>query len=469
MIDVGAKRTRHREGMLTVRIIVVGCGKIGENILADLANEDHNVIAIDNDPVVIGNIGNIYDVMTVCGSGTDRSVLKEARVESAELFIACTSSDEVNMLSCFIARRMGAKHTVARIRNPEYNLDNLGFLKEQLDLSRAINPDRLAAKEMYNVLKLPWAVKIQTFSVRNFEIIEINLREDSPFTGVKLMDLRNKYKAKFLICVVGRGDKVYIPDGNFVLRPGDRVGLTAEPAEIQKLMKAAGIEKKYTKNVMILGGGRIAFYLAKMLSDSGVNVKIIEIDEEKCNKLSQQLPKVVVINGNGAQQELLFEEGLASADAFVSLTGMDEENILISIFASTHNVPTVITKVNQSTMVNMASRLGLDRVISPKELMSDVLVQYARALDNTRGSNVETLYNIMDDKAVVLEFNVSAEFHGTGIPLKDLRLKPGILIAGIIRSRMAIIPTGSDCIQVNDKVIILTENRRLNDLSDILK
>ncbi len=455
--------------MLAVRIIIVGCGKIGENILADLTNEDHNVIAIDNDPDVISNIGNIYDVMTVCGSGTDRSVLKEARVHSAEMFIACTSSDEVNMLSCFIARKMGAQNTIARIRNPEYNLDNLGFLKEQLDLSLAINPEMLAAKEMFNVLKLPSAVKIQTFSARNFEIIELIMREGSPFAGVKLMDLRNKYKAKFLICVVSRGDKVYIPDGNFILQPGDKVGLTAEPAEIQKLMKAAGIDKKHAKNILILGGGRIAFYLSKMLTAAGMGVKIIEIDEEKCNQLSQQLPKAVIINGNGAQQELLLEEGLNSVDAFVTLTGMDEENILISIFAANHNVPTVITKVNHNTLASLATKLGLDRVISPKEIMSDVLVQYARALENTKGSNVETLYNIMDDKAVVLEFNVSSEFNCTGIPIKDLRLKPGILIAGIIRHRMAIIPTGTDYIQEKDKVIILTENRRLNDLNDILK
>ncbi len=452
-----------------MRIIIVGCGKIGENILSDLTKEDHDVIAIDNDPDVVGNIGNIYDVITVCGSGTDRSVLKEARVESAEMFIACTSSDEVNMLSCFIARKMGAQNTIARIRNPEYNLDNLGFLKEQLDLSRAINPEMLAAREMFNVLKLPSAVKIQTFSVRNFEIIELILREDSPLTGVKLMDLRNKFKAKFLICVVGRGDKVYIPDGNFVLQPGDKIGLTAEPTEIQKLMKAAGIDKKHAKNILILGGSRIAFYLSKMLLASGMNVKIIEIDEEKCNTLSQQLPKAVIINGNGAQQELLLEEGLDSVDAFLTLTGMDEENILISIFATTHNVPTVITKVNHNTLANMAAKLGLDRVISPKEIMSDVLVQYARALENTKGSNVETLYNIMDDKAVVLEFNVSSEFKQTGIPIKELRLKPSILIAGIVRDRMAIIPTGNDFIKKGDKVIILTENKRLNDLSDILR
>ena len=452
-----------------MNIIIVGCGKIGETILADLVQEEHNLVAIDNDPAVISQIDNIYDVMAVCGNGTDCETLQEAHVERAELFIAATSSDELNMLSCYLAKRLGAKNTIARIRNPEYNMESLGFLKQQLGLSMAINPEMLAAREMFNILKLPSAVKIETFSNRNFEIIELILREGSALTGVRLMDLRNKYKAKFLICVVRRGEKVYIPDGNFILQPGDKIGLTAEPSEIQKFMRSVGIDKKQAKNVLILGGSRIAFYLAKMLTLSGNGVKIIEINPEKCQTLSDALPKAMVIQGNGAQQELLLEEGLESVDAFVSLTGMDEENILISIFASTHNVPTVITKVNRNELTDLAVKLGLDRVISPKDIMSDVLVQYARALENSKGSNVETLYNIMDGKAEVLEFNVSSDFRYQNIPLKDLKLRRGILVAGIIRDRKSIIPSGNDVILPEDKVIILTENQRLNELSDIIK
>lgn len=455
--------------MFRLRIIIVGCGKIGGTILGDLVQEGHDVVAIDNDPEVIEELSNIYDVMAVCGSGTDRSTLVEAGIVKTEMFIAATSSDEVNMLSCYIAKKLGAKNTIARIRNPEYNAENLGFLKQHLDLSMAINPEMLAAREMFNVLKLPYAVKIEKFSERNFEIIELVLREGSALTGIKLMDLRNKFKAKFLICVVGRGDNVYIPDGNFVLQPGDKIGLTAEPAEIQKLMKSVGTSKKQAQNVIILGGGKIAFYLSKMLLMSGGGVKIIEINQQRCESLAEALPKAVIINGDGAQQEILMEEGLDSADAFVSLTGMDEENILISIFASTHKVPTVITKVNRNELASMAAKLGLECIISPKEIMSDVILQYARALENSRGSNVETLYNIMDGKAEVLEFNVRADFKQTNIPLKDLRLKSGILIAGIIRDRKPIIPSGADVILENDKVIILTENQRLNDLKDIVR
>ena len=254
-----------------------------------------------------------------------------------------------------------------------------------------------------------------------------------------------------------------------MLYPGDKIGLTAEPSEIQKLMRALGIDKKQAKSVMILGGSRIAFYLSNMLIAAGNSVKIIERDEERCNEFSDSLDKAIVIHGDGAQQELLLEEGLDSIDAFVSLTGMDEENILISIFASTHGVPTVISKVNRNELADMASKLGLDCVISPKEIVTDVIVQYARALENSLGSNVETLYNIMDGKAEVLEFNVRSDFKQIGIKLKDMKLKSGILIAGIIRERRPIIPTGDDVILNNDKVIILAADQRLNDLSDIIK
>ena len=453
-----------------MNIIIVGCGKIGSTILESLVEEGHDVVGIDNDEQVITQITNVHDIMAVCGSGTDYDMLKEAGVANAEMFIAVTSSDELNMLSCYMAKKMGAKHTIARIRNPEYTQSNLGFLKQQLDLSMAINPESLAAVEMFNILKLPSAVKIQTFSRRNFEIIEMILKDKSALVGMKLMDLRNKINAKFLICVVQRGEDVYIPSGNFQLMAGDKIGLTASPSEIQKLMRSLKLDKKEAKDIMILGGSKIAYYLSKMLTASGNGVKIIEKDHDKCQELSESLDKVVIIEGDGAEQEILLEEGLNSLDAFVALTGMDEENILISIFASSHNVPTVITKVNRNELSGLASRLGLDCIVSPKKIVSDVIVRYARALENSRGSNVETLYNIMDDKAEVLEFNVRSDFKQVNIPLRDLTLKPNILIAGILRDRKPIIPTGDDMIMKNDKVVVVvTSDQRLNDLSDIVK
>jgi len=414
-------------------------------------------------------VTNIYDVMGVCGNGADSDALKEAGVADAELFIAVTGSDELNMLSCFLAKRLGAKHTIARIRNPEYNDSSLNFLKQELELSMAINPESLAARELYHILKLPTAAKIETFSRGNFEMIELRLKDDSPILGVPLSELRSRYDIKFLICVVQRGDEVYIPGGNFVLQAGDHIGLTASPSEIQKLVRALGLFSKQAKSVMILGGSRTAYYLTRRLLASGSDVKIVDKDRTLCEELCLSLPKAVIINGDGTHQELLLEEGLQDMDAFVSLTGIDEQNILLSFFASAQDVPKVISKVNSPELSAMAERLGLDCVISPRKIIADVLVRYARALQNSMGSTIETLYSLMDDQVEAIEFLVQDEPSLVNIPLKDLQLKSDILIAGIIRQRKPIIPTGNDAILPNDRVVLLAARQHIQELKDILK
>lgn len=452
-----------------MNIIVVGCGKIGSTILASLVSEGHDVVALENNPAVLEEITNIYDVMGVCGNGADCETLEEAGVDKAEMFVAVTGSDELNMLSCFLAKKMGAKHTIARIRNPEYNDRSLGFMRQQLNLSMAINPELLAAQELFNILKLPSAVKIEYFSGRNFEMVEMRLKQDSRLDGIRLNELRSKYHTQVLICAIQRGDQIYIPDGNFRLQSGDKISLTATPSEIQKLLKSIGVLQKQARNIMILGGSKTAYYLAKMLTATGNNVKIVDKNRDRCRQLCEDLPKAVIINGDGAQQELLLEEGLRSMDAFVALTGMDEENILISIFAASQNVSKVISKVNRSEFAYMAEHLGLDCIVSPKEITSDILVRYARALKNSMGSNVETLYKVLDGRAEALEFKVRAESKIVQKPLKDLHFKPNTLIAGIIRGRKTIIPTGEDMILPDDKVVVLAANQRLHDLSDIIK
>ena len=452
-----------------MNILIVGCGKIGSTILASLTAEGHNITAVELDRATLDEITNVYDVMGVCGNGADCETLAEAGVADAEMFIAVTGSDELNMLACYLAERMGARHTIARIRNPEYNDKSLNFMKQELGLSMAINPELLAAKELFHILKLPTAAKIETFSRGNFEMIELHLKEDSPLLGVPLHELRTRYNAKFLICVVQRGDEVHIPSGNFVLQAGDRIGLTAAPAEVQKLMRAMGIATKQAKDVMILGGSRTAFYLAKRLLAAGTDVKIIDRDRALCEDLCEALPKAVVIHGDGSHQELLLEEGIDDMDAFVSLTGMDEQNILLSFFASSQNVPKVISKVNRPELAAMATRLGLECIVSPRKIIADVLVRYARALHNSMGSTIETLYSLMDDRAEAIEFLVQDEPTLIDIPLKDLQLKPNILIAGIIRNRRPIIPTGDDRILAGDKVVLLVAGQRLQELKDILK
>lgn len=451
-----------------MKIIVVGCGKVGTSIISSLVSEGHDVVAIDASANVIEEIGNIYDVMCVCGSGTDCETLSEAGADKAELFVAVTGSDEFNMLSCFLAERMGAKHTIARIRNPEYNDKSLGFLRQHLGLTVSINPEWMAAKELFDILKIPAAASIETFSRGNIEMVGLVLKPDSPLNGVSLIELRKKYKANFLICAVQRGNEVYIPDGNFVLQSGDKIGFTAPPNEIPKLLKMLGLMQKSARNVMILGASRISYYLAKRLIAVGSSVKIIDTNRDRCREFSEKLPEAVIICGDGAEQELLLEEGIDSMDAFVAVTGIDELNILISKFAQSQNVPKVVAKVNRNQLADMANNLGLDSIISPKKSVSNVLARYARALENSVGSNIETLYKLMDGSVEALEFNVSADFKGANIPLKDLSLRPNTLIAGIIRKRKANIPTGNDVILPGDRVVVIVSGEKLMDLSDIL-
>lgn len=452
-----------------MKILIVGCGKIGTALVGSLCAEGHDIVAIDTDRKVLEDINNIYDVMCVCGNGADSDVLEEAGAEKAELIISVTNSDEINMLSCFFAKKMGTAHSVARIRKADYNDKSLSFMKQTLSLSLPLNPEYRVAGEFYNILKMPSAVKIENFSSGHFEMIELKLKSDSKLHGVTLSEMRSKFKSNFLICAVQRDGKVFIPSGNFALQGGDKIGVTADQTQMLNFLKEMDLIQKHTKNVIILGGSQSAYYLAKKLVDSGNKVRIIEQDLAKCEELSELLPNVSVINADGTQQEVLLEEGIERTDAFVALTGIDEENILISYFAQKKGVPKVITKINRDELMAITDDMGLDCVISPKKTVADMLTRYARALENSQGSKVETLYRLMDSNVEALEFTVGQDFKGTAMPLKELSLKPQILIAGIIRGRTAIIPAGDDFIQTGDRVIVIAGQRRLQDLSDILK
>ncbi len=452
-----------------MKIIINGCGKIGRTILASLVAEGHDVVVIDNDSSVVSNIAEIYDVMGVCGNGADWDVLSKAGPQNARLFISVTGSDELNMLSCFIAKRMGAHHTIARIRNPEYNDEGLGFMKQQLAISLIINPELLAAHELYNLLKLPSALKVENFSVRNFEMVELKLKENSALDNLKISDLRSKFKSEFLVCAVQRGDTAYIPDGSFILKNGDKIAVTAKPAQIVKFIRELGVQKTPAKNIMILGAGKTAYYLTKRLLQGSNAVTVVEKDEKVCEFFSDALPKALAVHGDGTDREILNEEGLDNMDAFVALTGTDEQNILISSYASSKDTPKVITKINRDELVPLAENLGLDTFISPKKLVSNVVVKYARALENSKDNSMETLYKVMDDRVEVLEFLVKENRDFTGVTFKELSLKPNILIAGIVRDRKVIIPSGDDMMLQGDKVIVFAANQRVNDLSDIIR
>ena len=452
-----------------MKIIVNGCGKIGTTILANLVAEGHDVTAIDTNPEVIQKLTNIYDVIGVCGNGADSDILSEANAKNNDLIISTADSDEINMLSCFLAKRMGTKNTVARVRNPEYNDKSLAFLRQNLEISLIINPELMASHELFNALKLPSAYKIEPFSVRNFEIVEFKIKEDSVLDGLKIYELRNKFKSKFLICAVQRGEEAYIPHGNFTLLAGDKIGVTGSVNEILHFFNELGIKRTAIKKVMILGASKTAVYLAKKLCQIGNSVTIIDKNRQKCEEISAELPKALVVNGDGSSQELLIEEGIESVDAVVSLTGLDELNVLISSYASSKNVPKVITKINRQELIPLAEHWGLDTVVSPRKTISNIVVGYARALENSKDSSVETLYKLMEDMVEALEFTVKDGLDFLNVPFKELKLKENILIAGIIRDRKTIIPSGEDVLLSGDKVVILAANQRINNLSDIIR
>ena len=453
-----------------MKIIVAGCGKAGKAVIESMVDEKHDVVAIDNDPRVITAITNTYDVMAICGHAASRELLMEAGISKTDLFLAFTENDEVNMLACFLARKLGARHTVARIRESSYNADGLQFLSEQLGLSMAMNPEYLTAEHLFDFLKLPSAVKVDTFAGKRIQILEMILRENSRLVGVTLSDLRKRCPVNFIVCAVKRGEETFIPKGAFSLQEGDKVAFMVKRSDTHKFLKATDIVQKQGRDVMILGGSSTAYYLTRLLAANNYSVKIIERDKARCDEMAEIVPNgATIICGDGMSQELLWEEGIKSTDAFVALTGEDEENILISFYALSQQVPKVVTKVNRNELAFLAEKLGLDCIISPQRMVADVLTRYARALNNSLGSKVETLYRLLDGNAEALEFVALSDCAILGKPLKELDLKENLIIAGIIRDRESIIPSGDDAIQAGDRVIVVAAELHLNDLSDVLR
>lgn len=453
-----------------MKIIIVGGGKVGKTIIESMLKEKHEVILVDNDPAVVGNVTNLYDVMGICANGTEYEKLLEAGADKADLFIAVTGSDELNMLSCFAAKKIGARHTVARVRNSEYNTASWGFMKQQLEISMAVNPEKLAAEAIYDILKLPSATKVESFTARSFEMIEIIVKKGSAIDGMTLVDLRKKFSEKFLVCVVQRENDVFIPNGTFKVLSGDKIGVMVTNDDAHSILKKFGYPAKEAKNIMLIGASKTALYLADMLIKGRSSVKIIEKDPEVCDIVCERLSsKTSVVCGDGMSREILLEEGVDGLDALVALTDRDEENILISFYALSKQVQKVIAKVNRNELSSISENLGLETTFSPKNIVADILVRYARAIGNSIGSKVETLYSLFGGNAEALEFNVEQDFEFAGVPIKKLETKPGILIAGITRGNEALIPGGDDCILSGDKVIVVAKGERLCNLSDILK
>ena len=392
----------------------------------------------------------------------------EAGIQEADLLIATTNSDELNMLCCLIAKKAGNCHTIARIRNPEYSSE-IRFVREELNLSMAINPELAAAREISRLLKFPSAIKIDTFAKGRVEILKFRIPESSALHQMKVHEVMPKTGCSVLICAVERGEDVIIPNGDFALQSGDKVSIIASPSESIKFFRQVGIENNSARSVMLVGGGRISYYLAKMLKDTPIKITIIEKDYERCRMLSEELPHVSVIHGDASDQQLLQEEGIRQTDAFASLTGFDEENIMLSLYAASQSKAKLITKVNRIAFENVIGSMNLGSVIYPKLITADTILQYVRAMQNSLGSNVETLYKIVANRAEALEFRVGKESPLIGIPLENLDLKPNLLVACINRGGRILTPRGRDSMEAGDTVIIVTTNTGLNDLKDILR
>lgn len=451
-----------------MRIVIIGDGKVGHKLTTQLSEENYDIVLIDQNEGKLQAALNQMDIFCITGNGADVEVQKQADVPNADLVIACASSDEMNMLSCLLARKIGAKHTIARLRNPIY-YRQIDLLKADLHLSMAVNPELAAANEVARILLFPEANKVETFMKGRVELVEYLVRGGSQLADLSLAEIYRKYKIKILVCAVKRGNDVYIPSGDFILREGDKLHIAAAHENLKSFFKSLGRKNARVKNVLICGGGHLCFYLTTQLLQAGMQVKIIEKNEARCEELCEQLPKATIIHGDAADQDLLLEEGIQNADAFISLTGMDEENIIMSLFAKTQGVDKIVAKINNETRAQMVEGLGIDSTISAKSAAANAILNYVKARMNSySNANVETMYRLVNGRVEAQEYIIKQECEYTNIPLKDLPTKKNHLIACIGRRRRVIIPNGEDHLEVGDSVIVVTKEHTIREFKDIL-
>ena len=449
-----------------MQIVIVGGGKVGTALVRSLSQEDNNICIVDVKPEVVRQLATEYDVMGMVGNGSSYSVLKEAGIETADLLIAVTEHDELNLLCCVIAKKASKCQTIARVRNPVYSQEKR-FLQRELGLSMIINPEQTAAAEIASLLGFPSALGIDSFAGGKVEMIRFKIPAESKLDGMTLQAVNAKIDSPFLICAVDRDGQVSIPRGDFILRSGDSVSMVTSRKSAKNFFEKIDMNTNRARNTMIVGGGKITLYLAKMLDNLGIAVKIIEKNPERCLELSEELPHATIVNGDGSDEAFLKEERLDTMDSFVALTSMDEENILLSLMAKKKVSRKVVTKINREQLNEVIHNLELDSVVYPKLLTAQKILRYSRATKNSLGSNVKTLYRMYDDKVEALEFYVTENSKITGIPLRDLKPKNG-LIAAIIRNDKLIIPDGQTEILPGDSMIVVTTQLGLKDAGDLL-
>lgn len=449
-----------------MNIIIVGCGKVGEELAHRLNDEGDNITVIDIDSTKVNDVTSRLDVLGVTGNGATHLVQQEAGIRDADLLIAVTGSDELNLLCCLIAKKEGNCQTIARVRDPQYSTE-APYLKEELGLAMVINPEFQAAAEIARVLRFPSAIKIDTFAKGKVDLMKFRLPENCVLTGCSVKEIATKLKCDVLVCTVERGDEAFIPNGEFVFEEKDIISVIASPANANAFFRKIDYKINQVKDCMIAGGGDVAYYLCRILRKAGISLKLIEKDPKRCEKLCTALPEVTVICGDAADQQILLEEGLENANSFAALTNLDEENIMLSLFARVKGCKKLVTKINRIDFFDVIKQLDLDSIIYPKNITSELIVSYVRAMKNTIGSNVQTVYSIIKGKAEAAEFLIKDTSPVLGKPLMELKFKPNVLVAVILRGNRVIIPRGSDVIEKNDSVIVVSDIRP-HDISDIL-
>jgi len=458
---------KKKEEARGLRIIIVGCGKVGRTLVEQLSREGHDIVIIDRDGQKIQQLASLYDIMGIQGNGASYSVLKEAGIENTDLMIAVTESDELNLLCCTVAKQVGNCAAIARVRTPDYSRE-AGYLREKLGLAMIINPEMEAAAEAARILYLPTALEIDSFAHGQADLIKFKVPQGNPLDGMNLITLGKNVAPDILICAVERDGMVTIPGGTFQIRAGDVLSFAAQRAVGKKFLEDIGFKTNRVRNAMLIGGGKASYYLARQLLSMGIQVKIIEINKTRCEELSVLLPRAVIINGDGTNEDLLREEGIERAEAVVALTGIDEENILLTLFARRVSEAKTITKINRITFQDVINGLDLGSVIYPKYITAETIIRYARAMKESMDSNIETLYHMFDHRAEAVEFRVDGPSAVTGIPLKDLALKDNLLVCAIYRGGKVRIPNGFDQILPGDTIMVVTTHTGFTDLQDIL-
>jgi trk system potassium uptake protein TrkA len=451
-----------------MKIVIIGLGTIGKTILKNLSRKGHSITIIDEDKNKIEGLIEKYDISGIVGNGACLDIQREAGVRGADLAIALTNSDELNVFACLVAKKNDVKNTIARVRNPDYR-KQIMEMKDELGISMIVNPEQDTAAEIFNLINLPSIAQVEHFAKGRVLLVEIVAEKGCALIGETLITLGKKLNTKVLICAVQRGQNVIIPTGNFVIEEGDRIHLTSDAKSLRDFLAEVNLVKSPLKNIMIVGGSRIAYYLANELSKKKYKIKLIESNLAVAEELASELPRVTVIHGNGTQHELLIEEGIEAMDAFVTLTDIDEENMVVTMFANKMKVKKTITQIKSDDLVGMLDELGIENTVSPQNIVANRIISYIRALANTRGSNVLTLYRLVNDQVEALEFYAKKPEPIYDKPLKELKIKENCLVACIIRENEVIIPNGNDCIKLGDNVIVVTTHKNFDDLTDILE